>query len=157
MGSFSGILQWPLVAAATIAIAFDSFDKLSFHTSSNKSDFVTPLHLQFLTTRTTTKAIMGFSYLGFQACLPVWNINFLVPDFGLGRNFVPKLFYWGRSENCDDFGWRKFCYLKGFFFFFLEKRWRSSVRKRKGKSLKVWGLRGFDHCVIGRLKIQNKI
>jgi hypothetical protein len=57
---------------------------------------VTPLHLQFLTTTTTTtttKAIMGFSYLGFQACLPVRNINFLVPDFGLGHNFVPKLFY----------------------------------------------------------------
>ena len=60
---------------------------------NNKSDFVTPLHLQFLTT-TTTKAIMGFSYLGFQACqVPIPNINFLVPDSGLGRNFVPKLFY----------------------------------------------------------------
>jgi hypothetical protein len=55
---------------------------------------VTPFHLQFLTTTTTTtKAIMGFSYLDFQACLPVCNINFLVSDFGLGRNFVPKLFY----------------------------------------------------------------
>ena len=94
MGSFSGVLQLPLVAAATIVVAFVSSDKLSFHTSLDKSDFVTPLHLQFLTTTTTTKAIIGFSYLGFQACqVPVPNINFLVPDSGLGRNFVPKLFY----------------------------------------------------------------
>lgn len=95
MGSFSGILQRPLLAAATVAVAFVSSHKLPFHTSSDTS-FSTCNSLQqpnpsWLSHNSLSK-LANLSFLT-TIRVPLPNINFPVPDSGLGRNFVPNFFY----------------------------------------------------------------
>ena len=106
MGSFSGILQRPLAAATTVAVAFVSADKLPLHRSSDTfsstSDFVdssTSNSLQQPKPKPKPSWISHFSVskldnLSFvtRIRVPVPNINFPpVPDSG--RNFVPYLLY----------------------------------------------------------------
>ena len=105
MGSFSGILQRPLAAATTVAVAFVSADKLPLHRSSDPSstsDFVnssTSNSLQQTKPKPKLSWISHFSVskldnLSFvtRIRVPVPNINFPpVPDSG--RNFVPYLLY----------------------------------------------------------------
>lgn len=105
MGSFSGILQRPLAAATTVAVAFVSADKLPLHrssdTCSSTSDFVNSSTSNSLQQQPKPKpswishfSVSKLANLSFvtRIRVPVPNINFPpVPDSG--RNFVPYLLY----------------------------------------------------------------
>lgn len=106
MGSFSGILQRPLAAATTVAVAFVSADKLPLHrssdtSSSSTSDFVNSSTSNSLQQQQQAKPswishfsvskLANFSFVT-RIRVPLPNINFPpVPDSG--RNFVPSLLY----------------------------------------------------------------
>ncbi|KAM4109240.1 hypothetical protein ACB094_03G105100 [Castanea mollissima] len=117
MGSFSGILQRPLAAATTVAVAFVSADKRPLHRSSDTSsssssssscssstsDFVNSSTSNSLQQQPKPKpkpswishfSVSKHANLSFvtRIRVPVPNINFPpVPDSG--RNFVPYLLY----------------------------------------------------------------
>lgn len=103
MGSLSGILQRPLVAAAAVAVASvsaDLSDKLPFHKSSDscsKSHIANSSacsHLQESKLSWVSHiSLSELANLSFVARIrvPVPNINFPVPDSGL--KFAPSLFH----------------------------------------------------------------
>jgi hypothetical protein len=95
MGSFSGILQRPLLAAATVAVAFVSSHKLPFHTSSDTSSSTCNSLQQPNPSWLSHNSLSKLANLSFLTTIrvPLPNINFPVPDSGLGRNFVPNFFY----------------------------------------------------------------
>lgn len=102
MGSLSGILQRPLVAAAAVTVASvssDLSDKLPLHKSS---DICTTSDLANISAYNSFRGskpswvshipVSRLANLSFVSRIrvPVPNINFPVPDSG--RNFVPSLF-----------------------------------------------------------------
>ncbi|KAK9275222.1 hypothetical protein L1049_022484 [Liquidambar formosana] len=103
MGSLSGILQRPLVAAAAVAIASvsaDLPDKFPPPKSSDTCSSLESLNSSFCNTLQESKSswvshisVSKLSNLSFVSRIrvPVPNINY--PVFNLGHNFVPNLFY----------------------------------------------------------------
>jgi hypothetical protein len=103
MGSLSGILQRPLVAAAGVAAASfsaDLSDKLPFRRSSgtcSTSDLVNSTTCNSLqesklswVSRISVSKLSNLSFVT-RIGVPVPNVDFRVP--GLGRDFVPNLVY----------------------------------------------------------------
>ncbi|XP_041011829.1 transmembrane protein 53 [Juglans microcarpa x Juglans regia] len=102
MGSLSGILQRPLVAAAAVTVASvsaDLSDKLPLHKSSDTcaaSDLANSSVYNSLqgskpswVSHISVSKLANLSFVT-RIRVPVPNINFPVPDSG--RNFVPSLF-----------------------------------------------------------------